>query len=108
MNSTLDSTLNSAPNIAPNGEPWKPGAPQPAASPPDETPATPATPGSPGSPGRTSPDREIQLPGTAQPGGDPGTRHQPEVPAPAHTQEIPAPPPHEVPGHDFPRARSGP
>ena len=84
-----------------NGEPWRPDAPQPAASPPGKPPENP------GSPVRTSPDREIQLPGTEQPQADPG-RHQPEVPTPTHTQEIPAPPPHEVPGHDFPRARSGP
>ncbi|WP_433926697.1 hypothetical protein AB3662_27705 [Sorangium cellulosum] len=84
----------------PNGEPWRPGVPQPIMSPPGEPPETP------GSPGRTSPDREIHLPGTTEqptPGGAP-EKHQPEVPAPAHTHEIPDPSPYEVPRHDFPRA----
>ncbi|WP_437661567.1 hypothetical protein [Sorangium sp. So ce1182] len=86
-----------------NGEPWRPGVPQPMMSPPGEQPGTP------GSPGHTSPDREIQLPGTTpeRPGGDPG-KHQPEVPAPAHTHEVPDPSPYEVPRHDFPRAQGGP
>ncbi|WP_437720632.1 hypothetical protein [Sorangium sp. So ce861] len=80
-----------------NGEPVRPGAPQ--VSPPGEKPENP------GSPGHTSPDREIQLPGTERPGGEPAPRtHQPEVPAPTHTPEIPDPSPYEVPRHDFPRA----
>ncbi|WP_434041230.1 hypothetical protein [Sorangium cellulosum] len=84
----------------PNGEPWRPGVPQPIMSPPGEQPEDP------GSPGRTSPDREIHLPGTTEqptPGGAP-EKHQPEVPAPPHTHEIPDPSPYEVPRHDFPRA----
>ncbi|WP_437806638.1 hypothetical protein [Sorangium sp. So ce1078] len=82
-----------------NGEPWRPGVPQPMMSPPGEQPENPGT------PPRTSPDREIQLPGTERPGGDPAPgKHQPEVPAPTHTHEIPDPSPYEVPRHDFPRA----
>ncbi|KYF65115.1 hypothetical protein BE15_26200 [Sorangium cellulosum] len=74
--------------------------PQPIMSPPGEQPEDPS------SPGRTSPDREIHLPGTTEqptPGGAP-EKHQPEVPAPPHTHEIPDPSPYEVPRHDFPRA----
>ncbi|WP_437573609.1 hypothetical protein [Sorangium sp. So ce887] len=92
-----------------NGEPWRPGVPQPRMSPPGEPPGTPGSPpGTPGSPPGTSPDREIQLPGTEQPGGDPTPgKHQPEVPTPAPTPEIPDPSPYEVPRHDFPRAGGG-
>ncbi|WP_437730278.1 hypothetical protein [Sorangium sp. So ce1335] len=82
------------------GEPSRPGVPQPMMSPPGPEPENP------GSPGRTSPDREIHLPGTTEqptPGGAP-EKHQPEVPAPPHTHEIPDPSPYEVPRHDFPRA----
>ncbi|WP_438013961.1 hypothetical protein WMF18_23900 [Sorangium sp. So ce315] len=100
------------------GEPWRPGVPQPVVSPPISSPGPqpenpgpqPENPGAqpenPGAPGRTSPDREIHLPGTTEqptPGGAP-EKHRPEVPAPPHTHEIPDPSPYEVPRHDFPRA----